>query len=279
MTTKQLLGAIVGFLFCLVSAVLFVEAARPEPWPFEHARARDILIPASGTGAGDELLTLPAPGEEPAVSPTHAPASKSPAPTSAGEPSLDARVAELLRENAALVALGEPAEDFEEPTADALYALTVARFTDESFRNLTSERAIALLPVDEADADLMRFPGTLDEVLVGGLPTRADVDLAFERSPTVRTLLEGVQGLDLLLAELDMIPLAERSPGSQRARQVETVHLVRDELATQLMLELERVTGYPHWSLLYRLRQAWARAPGIPEGRVDRSGASTTSEG
>jgi len=160
-----------------------------------------------------------------------------------------------------LVRLLSPAElrDVAEgymPTLDGLAELTVEAFADDEFRTLTAEKAAALLPLDPEDAATFRVPGRLEDVLVGGLPTREDAARGF-RSSEVRELLAAVQAIDLVLVDLDLVALEKRSP--EFSRRLEDLHRYRDTTALQLMGSLERETGYPHWSLLFRARQAWAR--------------------
>lgn len=141
------------------------------------------------------------------------------------------------------------------PTLEGLVALTIDRWTEEGFRKLTPERFAQLFPIDELEAQrLAGVPGSLDEVL-GGFPTLDDAAEGM-RHPRVHQLLEEVCAFDVVLADLELVPLAERS--EELRKLTENMRLTREAAALQLMQELERVTSYKHWSLLHRARQLWA---------------------
>lgn len=225
-----------------------VDAARAEHEQAIAELAQDLAHeppPAPGFPPGDEFLVLPGPTDD------------SPPIYFSSNDGQKLTAEQLLELVAPLAAAGEREEGYE-ATEDGLYAATLGRYLDEGFLNLTREEALDFIPIDAAEAELAHLPGRLESLLAEGLPTRDDVARGF-RSETVRTLLRGMQDLDLALVELDMVPLEKRPPGSRLARQVETAHLVRDELALELMAELERVTGYPHWTLLHRAREAWGK--------------------
>lgn len=138
------------------------------------------------------------------------------------------------------------------PTEEGLYALTLGQYLDPGFLEITETEARALLPLDDSIPD---WPKNV-RALVGDLPSPDDVARGF-RDELVRARLADVDALDIVLVDLDLIPLEQRGPGTREL--LETLHARRSSACLELCARLEAVTKYPHWSLLQRLREAWAR--------------------
>jgi hypothetical protein len=141
------------------------------------------------------------------------------------------------------------------PTVDGLYALTVARFTDEDFLKMTPKRARELLPVDD-DLPDASMPGNLIDALGTGFPTREDCERGFQFG-YVQELLTHAQTMSLALVPLEMVPVERRSP--EFSKTIESIERAREAVMLTLMKELDRSTGYKSWSLLYRLWSEWSK--------------------
>lgn len=103
------------------------------------------------------------------------------------------------------------------------------------------------------------LPGPSNELLVralvGGMPTREDAEYG-ARDPRVRELLERAQIRLLELSSFDLLPDA-RSVRWDRARENARADYTATALA--LMEELDEVTTYKNWALLWRLRMEMER--------------------
>lgn len=141
------------------------------------------------------------------------------------------------------------------PSVEGLAAQTIDWFSDPSFLELTAEEARRLLPVDENIPDLA-LPDRLDRALVGGMPTMADVERAY-LDPEVQRLLSCLLAQELALVDLDLVPFDQRTCSFQG--RLTRMHELRDATALQLMGRMEKVSTYPHWRLLWRLRSEWAK--------------------
>jgi hypothetical protein len=139
-----------------------------------------------------------------------------------------------------------------QPTADGLAASTIDLWNSPDFLRLSVDDARALLPID----DDMGFRGPDSWVtLLGGLPTRADIDSAVN-DPMVKCALEAACAQEMVYRELQMLPEDRRSIDYGTAlRTAETQYLRSWEL---LMGTLDARSKYHSWSLLWRAWQRWS---------------------
>lgn len=147
------------------------------------------------------------------------------------------------------------------PTADGLLARTAELWSQDGFAQLTAAEVRELLPVDD---DLQPSPANLAELL-GGLPTRADCELAL-RDDAVRSLLEATCAAELL------------SYQAQFGRDQRAIASTRASFKTTeraLMAELDRAGPYRSWRLLHRAFAAWS---GWDDEHAPQSAARTTEE-
>lgn len=133
------------------------------------------------------------------------------------------------------------------PTEHGLYLRSVAWWDQEDFEALTCDELAKLLP-DEKDYVLTGDKPLL--ALVNGLPTDEDCARGFA-DPAVQRALVEVCRLEIPLIALDY----DRLPELEEQRRTMRAQFNAAEAA--LMHELERATGYAHWSFLHRAFSAW----------------------
>jgi hypothetical protein len=140
------------------------------------------------------------------------------------------------------------------PTEEGLYSLTLARWSDEAFLNLTTERARALLPV--AADEIGTMPGTLRGALSLTLPTNEEIHRAFA-APAAQEALRASQWLSLRLVDLELVPLERRTEAFSRG--LGWLEDERARLELEVMRECAKVCPYPSWVTLGRLYHEWAK--------------------
>lgn len=134
------------------------------------------------------------------------------------------------------------------PTADGLFERTVGQWAQDGFLALSVQEAASMLPLDP---ELPGHGGSLLD-LVGGLPTREDVDRAFAYD-SVHAQLEATCAAEVMLYAL------ENARNPHFARDIEAQRRVFDADEDALMRELDRVSGYRNWSLLNRAFREFAK--------------------
>lgn len=139
-------------------------------------------------------------------------------------------------------------DDGVQPTAAGLFARTVDLWSQPEFLNLTSTEARELLPLDD---ELAAAPGSLLD-LTGPLPTEGECERAFA-NPKVQALLEQTCAAEVQLYALE----AARQPNYERAIEAQKRAFEADE--RDLMLELDRVSGFKGWSLMHLAYERWAQ--------------------
>jgi hypothetical protein len=132
------------------------------------------------------------------------------------------------------------------PTPEGLYGQTIDLWTSPDFLSLSLSEARVLLG-DVPGYDLSGSGAFLGRL--GGLPSLEDCQRGLE-SPAALRLLAQMDLLDLVLVDLDFLPLAQRN--QETARAISELHAQRDRTALCLMEELERTTSYKHWSIVHR---------------------------
>jgi hypothetical protein len=116
---------------------------------------------------------------------------------------------------------------------------------------LTGDELAAMLP-DEMDYALGGDVSLRDLI---GTPTRDDIARAWT-DDGVRDAFEALCRVDIPLLALDV----EAMESQQRAKFEEFRGVLRARVhaaQAQLMVELERASGYPHWSFIHRVNTAW----------------------
>lgn len=139
------------------------------------------------------------------------------------------------------------------PSEESLYDLTLGQYLQPEFLEITQEEARKLLPLDDSIPD---WPKDVRALVGGELPTRDDIARAW-KDELVRQRLADVDALDIVLADLELLPAEQLT--REQAAFVELLHARRTSARLELCAELERVTGYPYWGVLQRLREAWAK--------------------
>jgi len=152
----------------------------------------------------------------------------------------------------ALAATFADFSDEMQPTSDGLAASTIDLWNSPDFLKLSVDDARALLPID----DTMGFRGPDSWVtLLGGLPTREDIDSAV-KDPMVKCALESACAQEMVYRELQMLPAERRSIDYGTAlRTAETQYMRSWEL---LMGTLDARSKYNSWLLLWKAWQRWS---------------------
>jgi len=142
------------------------------------------------------------------------------------------------------------------PTEAGLLARTLGLWgEDQDFLSLTADQARGLLGPALPKGYSLSGQATAVSSL-GGLPTADDVRRGFQ-DDGVRHALERYQSSSVIAAELSW---EDPKTSTRQSRAVREVY-ARAEIywRDRLMAELERATGYDHWTLLARLWAAWER--------------------
>lgn len=136
-------------------------------------------------------------------------------------------------------------------TPQGLFERTGDWWSQEDFLALTGDDLARLLPDVEGYA--FGGDGTLLD-FVGALPLPEDCERGFA-DEEVQRALAAVAILEIPINALGMTPFDERTPEWQRDFDALVVAMRTREL--DLARELERATGYAHWSILQRAFAAW----------------------
>ena len=140
-----------------------------------------------------------------------------------------------------------------QPTADGLWASTVDLWTNEDFLALSIDEANELLPTDER----MGFRGPDSFVaIVGGLPTREDVEAAV-RDPQVICALQSACGAEMVYRTLHMVAKERRS--AEYPHSVEIAQRAYTRSWELLMATLDARTQFHGWSLLWKAWERWSQ--------------------
>lgn len=143
----------------------------------------------------------------------------------------------------------------DEVTPQGMFERTGDWYDQPDFTSLTGDELARLVPncVElgysfGGDRTLLDF--------VGGLPSLADCERGFA-DVDVQRALAAVVMIEIPKSSLSLTPYSERSEQWQRDFDVLCAAYEQREL--DLARELERVTGYAHWSILRRAFVAWGR--------------------
>jgi hypothetical protein len=152
------------------------------------------------------------------------------------------------------------------PTEEGLWLRTVDWWeSQEGLFEMTGDELAAMLP----DETLYALGGDVSlRDLVGGLPTREDVARGFADPGVYQAFVELCK-LDVPLVAMDVEAL-ERQNDREFQAQRQWLRDCTKLLREKLMVELERATGYPHWSFLHRVHSAWMAGPEVPEMETSR---------
>lgn len=137
------------------------------------------------------------------------------------------------------------------PTLAGLRDCTVDLWSQPEFLDMPWEEYSEWLPADSVPG---HGPQTLGDY-VGGLPTDGDLDNAM-RDREVVDWLSIVCMYDVALARAYAVEPHRRGPEWQEA--TESIGWGRGLAYHSMLRRLERVTGYPHWTILWTIHEGWA---------------------
>lgn len=138
-------------------------------------------------------------------------------------------------------------EERVKPPPSAFMRETLDLWDDPEFLWLEWDDVCALVP-DEAP---YAHPGTLLDA-IGSLPSAEDYARAIEDEEACN-LLGSLCTLEEMRAHAWRVPEWRR--GKNYTEALEAIERARRSAGKALMLRLEHVTSYPHWTLLFELRE------------------------